>query len=117
MRFHISYGVLVVALGAVPAQAQTVITGPVVEQPAVAAALPDVVQPAETVRTTRTVHTVRRLVPVRERIVTTRTVTRSVMPAAPVFASAVSFGCHRGIAWTAMLVVGSITRIRSGSYT
>jgi hypothetical protein len=80
MRFHIPYGVLALLLGGVPAQAQTVITGPVVAQPAAPAA---VVQQAETVRTTRTVHTVRRLVPVHERIITTRTVTRRVEPAGP----------------------------------
>jgi hypothetical protein len=40
-------------------------------------------QPAETVRTTRTVRTVHTLVPVRQRIVTTRTLTRRVMPPEP----------------------------------
>jgi hypothetical protein len=88
MRFHISYGVLALVLGAVPAQAQTVYTGPVVARPAeTVIAAPPAAVPAETVRTTRTVHTVRRLVPVRERIVTTRTVTRRVMPAGPTVVS------------------------------
>ena len=85
MRFHIPYGVLALLLGALPAQAQTVITGPMVAQPArpVIAAPRAVVQPVETVRTIRTVHTVHRLVPVRERIVTTHTITRRVEPVAP----------------------------------
>ena len=87
MRFHLVYAAvgLAGAFGVPAAQAQTMIaTQPapaVIAQPPLATALAAVVQPAETVRTTRTVHTVRTLVPVRERIVTTRTVTRSVMPA------------------------------------
>ncbi len=84
MRFHIPYGVLALLLGAIPAQAQTVITGPAAG-PVIAP--PAVVRPAETVRTTRTVHTLQRLVPVRERIITTRTVTRRVVPAGPTVAA------------------------------
>ena len=87
MRFHLVYAAvgLAGAFGVPAAQAQTMISSQlapaVIAQPPQAPAPAAVVQPAETVRTTRTVHTVRTLVPVRERIVTTRTVTRSVMPA------------------------------------
>jgi hypothetical protein len=80
MRFHLVFAALGLAgaFGVPVAQAQTVITNgpaPAIGQPT----LP----PGETVRTTRTVHTVRTLVPVHQRIVTTRTVTRRVMPPEP----------------------------------
>src|SRR5262249_42046986 len=70
---------LTLALGASGAQAQTVIT----TQPApavVTTAAATVVHPAETTRTTRTVRTVRTFVPVKRQIITTRTVTRRIMP-------------------------------------
>jgi hypothetical protein len=88
MRFHLVYAALGLAgaFGVPAAQAQTVITnGPapaVIGQPPLVTA-PALVPPGETVRTTRTVHTVRTLVPVHQRIVTTRTVTRRVMPPEP----------------------------------
>jgi hypothetical protein len=81
--------VLALVIGASAAQAQTVITGPVVGQPVgtVLAAPPvaTVVQPAETIQTIQTVRTVRAapLPPVRRQVVTTRTITRRVVPAAP----------------------------------
>ena len=63
MRFHLPCGVLALVIGASAAQAQTVITGPVVGQPAgtVLAAPPIaiVVQPAETIQTIQTIRTVR----------------------------------------------------------
>jgi fused signal recognition particle receptor len=82
MRFSVSYTALGLTLvfGASGAQAQTVIT----TQPAhavVTTAAATVVQPAETTRTTRTVRTVRTFVPVKRQIITTRTVTRRVLPA------------------------------------
>jgi hypothetical protein len=88
MRFHLVYATLGLAgaFGAPAAQAQAVITtapAPAVlaEPPLVTVPAPVVAQPTETVRTTRTVRTVHTMVPVRQRIVTTRTVTRRVMPA------------------------------------
>jgi hypothetical protein len=88
MRFHLVYAALGLAgaLGVSAAQAQTVITNgsapaPIGQPPLVTA--PGLAPPGETVRTTRTVHTVRTLVPVHQRIVTTRTVTRRVMPPEP----------------------------------
>jgi hypothetical protein len=86
MRLHLVYAALGLAgaFGVSAAQAQTVITNgpaPVGQPPLVTA--PALVPPGETVRTTRTVHTVRTLVPVHQRIVTTRTVTRRVMPPEP----------------------------------
>jgi hypothetical protein len=88
MRFHLPYGVLALVIGASAAQAQTVITGPVVGQPVgtvVAAPPATVVQPAETIQTIETIRTVRAapLRPVRRQVVTTRTITRRVIPAAP----------------------------------
>jgi ribonuclease E len=88
MRFHLPCGVLALVIGASAAQAQTVITGPVVGQPVgpvVAAPAATVVQPAETIQTIQTVRTVRAapLPPVRRQVVTTRTITRRVIPAAP----------------------------------
>jgi hypothetical protein len=78
MRSHVSFLVLGLALvaGAPGAHAQMLTT--------VVAQQPLVTVPAETVQTTETVRTVRR-VPIapRQEIVTTRTVTRRVVPAAP----------------------------------
>jgi len=94
MRFHLVYATLGLAgaFGVPAAQAQAVITTaptPVViaQPPLVTAPAPVVAQPAESARTTRTVRTVRTMVPVRQRIVTTRTVTRRVMPAEPAIAT------------------------------
>ena len=92
MRFHLPCGVLALAIGASTAQAQTVITGPVVGQPVgtvvapgplVTAPAAAVVQPAETIQTVQTIRTVRAapLPPVRRQVVTTRTITRRVIPA------------------------------------
>ncbi len=94
MRFHLPCGMLAVVIGASAAQAQTVITGPVVGQPVGTVAAPaplvtapaaTIVQPAETIQTIQTVRTVRAapLPPVRRQIVTTRTITRRVVRAAP----------------------------------
>ncbi len=101
MRFHLPCGVLALVIGASAAQAQTVITGPVVGQPVgtvvapaplVTAPAATIVQPAETIQTIQTVRTVRAapLPPVRRQIVTTRTITRRVVPAAPVVAGTVA---------------------------
>ena len=82
MKFNLPYAAagLAFALGAPAAHAQTVIT----TQPAPAV----IAQPrmaVETIQTIQTVRTVRAapLPPVRRQIVTTRTITRRVMPAAP----------------------------------
>ena len=87
MRFHLPCGVLALVIGASAAQAQTVITGPVVGQPVgtvVAAPAATIVQPAETIQTIETIRTVRAApLPVRRQVVTTRTITRRVIPAAP----------------------------------
>lgn len=96
MRFPLVYAMLGLAgaFGAPAAQAQAVITTApapaVIAQPPVAGPAPAVVRPAETVRTTRTVRTVHTMVPVRQRIVTTRTVTRRVMPAEPALAPTIA---------------------------
>src|SRR5262249_13602297 len=96
MRFHLlPCGALALVIGASAAQAQTVIAGPV-GQPTVIAAPPFVAplvrapavtvkQPAETIQTIQTIRTVRAapLPPVRRQVVTTRTITRRVIPAAP----------------------------------
>src|SRR5262249_61042766 len=96
MRFHLlPCGALALVIGASAAQAQTVIAGPV-GQPTVIAAPPFVAplvrapavtvkQPAETIQTIQTIRTVRAapLPPVRRQIVTTRTITRRVVPSAP----------------------------------
>ncbi|MGB5184321.1 MAG: hypothetical protein WBO12_19320, partial [Xanthobacteraceae bacterium] len=82
MRFHLPCGVLALVIGASAAQAQTVITGPVVGQPVgTVVAAP----PAETIQTIQTTRTVRAapLPSVRRQVVTTRTITRRVLPAAP----------------------------------
>jgi len=87
MRFHFYAALgLAGAFGVPAAQAQTVITSEpapavIAQPPLVTAPAAAVMQPGETVRTTRTVRTVRTMVPVHQRIVTTRTVTRRVMPA------------------------------------
>ena len=96
MRFDLPCGVLALVIGASAAQAQTVITGPLwgqpvgtVAAPAIVApapvmTAPAVVQPAETIQTIQTIRTVRAAPPpVRRQIVTTRTITRRVIPAAP----------------------------------
>jgi hypothetical protein len=86
MRLPVSYAALGSALGlalaatATTAQAQTIITPAVVDQPVVTIPAATVVQP-ETVQTTTTVRTVRpapRLA--RRQIVTTRTITRRFVP-------------------------------------
>jgi len=98
MRFHLlPCGALALVIGASAAQAQTVIAGPV-GQPTVIAAPPFVApaplvrapavtvkQPAETIQTIQTIRTVRAapLPPVRRQIVTTRAITRRVVPSAP----------------------------------
>ena len=93
MRFHLRCGVLALVIGASAAQAQTVITGPVVVQPVGSVVAPGppvtapaVVQPAETIQTIQTIRTVRAAPrpPVRHQVVTTRTITRHVIPATPV---------------------------------
>jgi hypothetical protein len=87
MRFNLPYAAvgLALAIGAPAAHAQTVITAQ--PAPAVIAQPPIVTVPAgtETIQTIQTVRTVRAapLSPVRRQIVTTRTITRRVMPAAP----------------------------------
>ena len=89
MRFHLPCGVLALVIGASAAQAQTVITGPVVGQPVGTVVAPGppvtapaVVQPAETIQTIQTIRTVR-AAPVRHQVVTTRTITRRAIPTAP----------------------------------
>jgi hypothetical protein len=85
MRFNLPYAAvgLALAIGAPAAHAQTLITTQ--PAPAVIAQPPIVTVPAgtETIQTTQTVRTVRAapLPPVRRQIVTTRTITRRVMPA------------------------------------
>src|SRR5262249_35602721 len=95
MRFHLlPCGALALVIGASAAQAQTVIAGPV-GQPTVIAAPPFVApaplvrapavtvkQPAETIQTIQTIRT-GRAAPLRRQIVTTRTITRRVVPSAP----------------------------------
>jgi hypothetical protein len=92
MRFDLPYAAvgLALALGAPAAHAQTVITTQpapaVIAQPRmVTVPAAPVVQPVETIQTIQTVRTVRAAPspPVRRQIVTTRTITRRVMPAAP----------------------------------
>jgi hypothetical protein len=90
MKFHLVYAALGLAgaFGVPAAQAQTMITTQ--PAPAMIAQPPLVAAPAETVRTTRTVRTVHTMVPIRQRIVTTRTVTRQVMPPEPAVAPTVA---------------------------
>jgi hypothetical protein len=88
MRFHLPCGVLALVIGASAAHAQTVITSPAIGQPVgtvIAAPAATVVQPAETIQTIETIRTVRAapLPPVRRQVVTTRTITRRVVPAPP----------------------------------
>jgi len=92
MRSNLLYSALGLALvvGPPAAGAQTVIT-PGYGQPVGAVIVPQqppiptasVVQPAETVQTTETVRTIRHVpaVPAHRQVVTTRTVTRRVVPA------------------------------------
>jgi hypothetical protein len=87
MRFNLPYAAvgLALAIGAPAAHAQKLITTQ--PAPAVIAQPPIVTVPAgtETIQTIQTVRTVRAapLPPVRRQIVTTRTISRSVMPAVP----------------------------------
>src|SRR5439155_8571743 len=92
MRFYLPYAAvgLALAIGAPAAHAQTIITTQpapaVIAQPRlVTVPAAPVVQPAETIQTIQTVRTVRAapLPPVRRQIVTTRTITRRVMPMEP----------------------------------
>ena len=85
MRLHLPCGVLALVIGASAAQAQTVITGPVGQPVGTVVTAPAVVPPAETIQTIQTTRTVRvaPLPPVRRQVVTTRTITRRVIPAAP----------------------------------
>ena len=85
MRLHLPCGVLALMIGASTAQAQTVITGPVGQPVGTVVTAPAVVQPAETIQIIQTIRTVRvaPLPPVRRQVVTTRTITRRVLPAAP----------------------------------
>ena len=92
MRFDLPCGVLALVIGASAAQAQTVITGPVVGQPVGTVVAPGppvtapaVVRPAETIQTIQTIRTVRAppRPPVRHQVVTTRTITRRAIPTAP----------------------------------
>jgi hypothetical protein len=84
-RSYAAFGVAL-AIGAPAADAQTIITTQplynVAAPPLLAAPAPAVLPAAETIETIRTVRTVR-TVPVRRPIVTTRTITRRVVPAAP----------------------------------
>src|SRR5262249_37881607 len=92
MRFHLlPCGALALVIGASAAQAQTVIAGPVGQPTVIVAPAPlvrapavTVMQPAETMQTIQTTRTVRAapLPPVRRQIVTTRTITRRVVPSA-----------------------------------
>lgn len=92
MRSHVLYSALGLVLVAGPsaAGAQTLIAPDNYAQPAGAVVVPQqpaatatVLQPAETVQTTETVHTIRHVPaePAHRQIVTTRTVTRRVVPA------------------------------------
>ncbi|MFY9840811.1 MAG: hypothetical protein WAK55_30950 [Xanthobacteraceae bacterium] len=100
MRSHVLYSALGLVLVACPtaAGAQTVIAPDYYGQPAGAVIVPQrlpvtatVPQPAETVQTTQTVHTVRHVPaqPAHRQIVTTRTVTRRVVPAPAAVAATV----------------------------
>ena len=90
MRLHLPCGVLALVIGASAAQAQTVITGPVGQPVGTVVTAPAVVQPAETIQTIQTIRTVHvaPLPPVRRQVVTTRTITRRVIPAAPAVVAA-----------------------------
>jgi hypothetical protein len=77
---------LAVVAGATAAHAQTYVTQPSVTVPVTA-----VVQPAQTVQTTETVRTIHPATPHRARqIVTTRTITREVMPGPTVVARTIT---------------------------
>ncbi len=103
MRFHIAYTALGLALvaAAPAANAQTVITREITDQPVatVIAQQPlitvpaaTVMQPVQTVQTTETIRTVRPVLSrrIRRRIVTTRTITLRVVPARTVVARTVT---------------------------
>ncbi len=80
-------GLALAAIAATGAQAQTVITqGPLVTVPAATV----VAQPTETVQTTETVRTIRPARAARRQIVTTRTITRRIVPAPTVVARTVT---------------------------
>lgn len=81
---------LVLVVGASTANAQTVIAPAVVNQPLLTVPAATVVQP-ETVQTTETVRTVRRvpLRSARRQVVTTRTITRRIVPATTIVAHTV----------------------------
>lgn len=100
MRSHVLYSALGLVLVAGPsaAGAQTLIAPDYYGQSAGAVVVPQqppatatVLQPAETVQTTETVHTIRHVPaqPARRQIVTTRTVTRRVVPAPAAVATTV----------------------------
>lgn len=100
MRSHVLYSALGLVLVAGPsaAGAQTMIAPDYYGQPAGAVIVPQqlpvtatVPQPAETVQTTETVHTIRHVPaqPAHRQIVTTRTVTRRVVPAPAAVAATV----------------------------
>jgi hypothetical protein len=100
MRSHVLYSALGLVLVAGPsaAGAQTVIAPDYYGQPAGAVIVPQqppdtaaVPQPAEMVQTTQTVHTIRHVPaqPAHRQIVTTRTVTRRVVPAPAAVAATV----------------------------
>jgi hypothetical protein len=100
MRSHVLYSALGLVLVAGPsaAGAQTMIAPDYYGQPAGAVIVPQqlpvtatVPQPAETVQTTQTVHTIRHVPaqPAHRQIVTTRTVTRRVVPAPAAVAASV----------------------------
>ena len=100
MRSHVLYSALGLVLVAGPsaAGAQTLIAPDYYARPAGAVVVPQqpaatatVLQPAETVQTTETVHTIRHVPaqPAHRQIVTTRTVTRRVVPAPAAVATTV----------------------------
>jgi len=100
MRSHVLYSALGLVLVAGPsaAGAQTLIAPDYYGAPAGAVIVPQqppvmatVLQPAETVQTTETVHTIRHVPaqPAHRQVVTTRTVTRRVVPAPAAVAATV----------------------------
>jgi hypothetical protein len=100
MRSHVLYSALglVLVAGPTAAGAQTVIAPDYYSQPAGAVIVPQqlpvtatVPQPAETVQTTETVHTIRHVPaqPAHRQIVTTRAVTRRVAAPPPIYDVAV----------------------------
>jgi hypothetical protein len=100
MRFHLLYSALglVFVAGPSAAGAQTVIAPDNYGQPVGAIVVPQqppatatVLQPAEMIQSTETVHTIRHVPaqPARRQIVTTRTITRRVVPAPAAVAATV----------------------------